>query len=110
MPITSRVITSKLFGEHDTGTVLKLDELSQDQSEQLNHAQTHNLSEERSVGFVNYELDIRGEQNLEAVSRKTLSFDKAKTSLDVPIQEIFCGVRKGLASRNERNSNVMIFT
>ena len=30
----------------------------------------HNLGEERNVGMVNYELDIRGKQNLESASRK----------------------------------------
>ena len=61
------------FGEKmsdDTGTVLKLCYLDDEKINQLNQVQIHNLSEEQSVGFVNYELDIRRKQNLESVSRK----------------------------------------
>ena len=35
-----------------------------------NKAPLHNLGEERSVGLINYELSIRGKENLEASSRK----------------------------------------
>ena len=54
----------------DTGTVLKLCVLDDEKINQLNQVQIHSLSEEQSVGFVNYELDIRGKQNLESVSSK----------------------------------------
>ena len=59
------------FGEkkdNDTGTVLKICVVGKEKLEQLDKVQIHNLSEERSVGFINYELDILGKQNLEAVS------------------------------------------
>jgi hypothetical protein len=32
----------------------------------------HNLNEERSVGFINYEISIRGKQNLESASQKMI--------------------------------------
>ena len=38
----------------------------------LDKVPVHNLSEERSVGFVNYELHIRGRHNLECVSKKMI--------------------------------------
>ena len=47
-----------------------MSELSQDQLKQLDQAQIHNVNSERLVGYTNYEIDIRGKQNLEAVSRK----------------------------------------
>ena len=48
----------------DTGTVLKSGDLDDENINQLNQVQIHNLSEEQSVGFVNYELDFCGKQNL----------------------------------------------
>ena len=54
----------------DTGTVLKLYDLDDEKINQLNQVQIQNLSEEQSVGFVIYELDLREKQNLESVSRK----------------------------------------
>ena len=56
--------------DDDTGTVLKISKLSKENLLQLDQVQIHNLGEERSVGFLNYEIDIRGKQNLEAASRK----------------------------------------
>ena len=38
--------------------------------EKLKRAPVHNLGEERSVGFVNYELSLRGERFLESASKK----------------------------------------
>ena len=61
------------FGERkdaDTGTVTKISTLSEEKMEILDNVQTHNLGQERNVGFVNYELGIRGKHNLEAASRK----------------------------------------
>ena len=37
---------------------------------QFNQVQVHSLSEERSLGFANYKLDVCGTQNLGSVSRK----------------------------------------
>ena len=45
--------------------------MSEDQLKILDaNVQVHNLGEERNVGLVNYELSIRGKNNLESVSRK----------------------------------------
>ena len=41
--------------------------------EKLNKVAVHNLNEERSMGFVNYDLHIRGKHCLEAASRKISS-------------------------------------
>ena len=54
----------------DTETVTKISILTEENIKNLDNVQIHNLSEERSVGYVNYELGIRGKQNLEAASRK----------------------------------------
>ena len=69
----------------DTGTVLKICDLNDENMDQLDSVQIHNLGEERSVGFINYELDIRGKQNLESVSRKMVlnkSFDLTENLTD----------------------------
>ena len=61
------------FGEKksgDTETVLKLRDLDDEKISQLNQVQVHSLSEEQSVGFANYKLDISATQNLESVSCK----------------------------------------
>jgi hypothetical protein len=63
------------FGPHqdeDTGKLLKISEFIKDDAnrQKLNKAQIHNLNEERSVGFINYELSIRGKNNIEAASKK----------------------------------------
>ena len=50
---------------------------------ELDQAQVNNLNEERSVGFLNYELDIRRKQHLEAASRKMV-LNKAAYLIDVP--------------------------
>ena len=49
--------------------VLKLCDLKNDEKfNHLNQVQIHNLSKEQSVALENFELDIRGKQNLESVS------------------------------------------
>ena len=69
--------------DDDTGTVLKICNLSL--IAELDQAQVHNLNEERSVGFLNYELDIRGKQHLEAASRKMV-LNKAADLIDVLVR------------------------
>ena len=55
----------------DTGTPLKISSVTDDaKRRKLNKAPHHNLNEERSVGIINYEVNIRGKQNLESASRK----------------------------------------
>ena len=48
----------------------------------LNQVQNHNLSQERSVGFVNFELEICGKQNLESVSRKMVLIKSADLTIN----------------------------
>ena len=53
--------------------------------EQLNKASVHNLTKERSVGSTNNEINIRGKQNLESVSRNLIlnkSFDLIENNLE----------------------------
>ena len=51
----------------DTGTVLKIS--SVEDASKLSNVPVHNLSEERSVGMLNYELDIRGKDNFSTGSQ-----------------------------------------
>ena len=54
-------------------SVLKISTVDTDTLEKLDRSvQVHNISEERNVGAVNYELKIRGKENLNAVSRKVV--------------------------------------
>ena len=46
----------------------------------LNEAVIHNLNEERSVGFIGYEIQIRGKRNLESASKKMV-FNKSSDIL-----------------------------
>ena len=57
--------------DEDTGTVLKLSSLSQEEVQKMDDGkvQVHNLGEERTVGCFNYEISIRGKSNLETASR-----------------------------------------
>ena len=53
------------FGEKandDTGSVLKLSTLNEDEVEKMNKVQVHNIGKERSVGFFNYEIGFRGKK------------------------------------------------
>ena len=68
-----------LFGfgpqkDDDTGKLLKISDFIKNDADRLklNKAQVHNLNEERSVGFINYELAIRGKNNIEAASKKMI--------------------------------------
>ena len=50
---------------------MKINALDKHQMNKLEkHGQVHNLGEERIVGLLNYELAIRGKQNLGTASRK----------------------------------------
>ena len=71
------------FGDQaddDTGCVLKISSLTPNEIENLNTVQTHNIGEERSVGFFNYEIGLRGKKNVDAVSRKMI-LNKSKDLL-----------------------------
>ena len=67
----------KIFGFsdkscRDTGPVLKMSDLDEEELNVLNTVQVHNLGKERNVGLFNYEISIRGKKNCEAASRQLL--------------------------------------
>ena len=66
---------------NDTDTTLKIEGVSQAKRRKLVNAPIHILNEERSVGFINYEISIRGKQHLEAPSRKMI-INKSSDILD----------------------------
>ena len=55
--------------DDDTKTVLKISNLDQDSLNKLNKVPIHNLGEERAVGMINHELQIRGKPFIETCSR-----------------------------------------
>ena len=56
---------------NETGSVLKIANVNEETLGKLDKfVAVHNLGEERNVGMVNYEIDIRGKRNLESASRK----------------------------------------
>ena len=68
----------------------------------LEKAPVTNLAEERSVGFINYELNLRGKEHLESVSKKMIlskgkdfikcsSADIKLTDFRKPAKESFSG-------------------
>ena len=64
-----------LFGfgpkaDEDTKTLLKVSEVDGAKRQKLRQAPVHNLNEEGSVGFVNYEIHVRRKKNLSSVSTK----------------------------------------
>ena len=56
----------------------------------LKKAPIHNLNEERSVGFINYEISIRGKQHVESASRKML----INKSIDIALKSELNGEKK----------------
>ena len=58
------------FADDETNKVLKISTLESSKRCKLNQAPVHNLNEERSVGWVNHEISIRGKKHLESVSKK----------------------------------------
>ena len=54
----------------DTKTLLKVSTVKGQKKQKLQQLPIHNLNEERSVGFVNYEIQIRGKRHLSSVSTK----------------------------------------
>ena len=65
----------------DTGTVLSMTTVEEPKRRKSSKAQVHNLNEERSVGFINYEISIKVKRFLETASRKML-INKCKDILD----------------------------
>ena len=64
-----------------TWTVLKMTTVEEPKRRKLSKAPVHNLNEERSVAFINYEISIWGKRFLETASRKMLT-NKSKDILD----------------------------
>ena len=62
----------------DTGTLLKISSVTN--FDKLDKVPIHNLGEERSVGFINHELGLRGKSNLECASRQMI-LNKSKDLL-----------------------------
>ena len=54
----------------DTGHALKISALKEDEMKILDKVIVHNIGEERNVGLCNFEISIRGKNNLNSVSRK----------------------------------------
>ena len=51
--------------------VAKISTMNKEELEILDkNVQIHNIGEERNVGMINYELKIRGKENIDTVSRK----------------------------------------
>ena len=77
----------------NTGTLLKISSVTDEaKRRKLNRAAIHNLNEERSVGFINYEIHIRGKQCLESASKKMVinrSIDLLETSEPVKIKKFW---------------------
>ena len=60
------------FGPHakeDTGPLLKICDLTEEELNDLDQVSTDNLFSERGVGFFGYELGIRGKTKFEKCSR-----------------------------------------
>ena len=53
---------------------MKISQLEETEIEHVNQSKVpiHNIGEERSVGFFNYEIGIRGKENVESASRKMI--------------------------------------
>ena len=65
--------------EEDTGTILKIEGISQVKRMKLMKAPIHNLNEERNIGFINYKISIRGKRYLEAAKQ---AINKSSDLLD----------------------------
>ena len=71
-----------LKATEETGTVLlKMTTVEEPKRRKLSKSPVHNLNEERSVGFISYEISIWGKRFLETASRKML-INKSKDILD----------------------------
>ena len=75
--------------DEDTGTV-KISDLDGAKHRKLNQAPVHNLNEERSVGFINYELEIRGKKHLESASKKMVLNKSVDLLMDCDSAAVKC--------------------
>ena len=67
---------------------MKLSDLDGAKRQKLNQAPVHNLSEERSVGLFNYEIQIRGQKHMESVSRKMVINESIDLLTSRPAKDI----------------------
>ena len=86
--------------DDDTKTLLKVSAVSQQKKQKLQQAPVHNLNEERSVGSVNYEIQIRGKKNLNTVSKKII-INKGKDLLEAVNPNEMKKFRKAAAAIKE---------
>lgn len=74
-----------------SNNVLKISTVDENTLSTLDeNAQVHNISEERNVGMVGYELLIRGKENLHSVSRKVVinkSIDLMKDNMSTDFRK-----------------------
>ena len=59
---------------NDTGSVVKISQLEETETEHMKQSKVpiHDIGEERSVWFFNYEIRIRRKKNVESASRKMI--------------------------------------
>ena len=62
---------------------MKISDLNEAKRQKLKSVPAHNLNEERSAGWFNYEIDIRGHQHMESVPRKMI----LNKSVDILLSE-----------------------
>ena len=64
--------------DDDIWSLVKVADATEEEMEELNKTAIHDLREERSIGSINNELEVRGKRNKESVLRKLVlnkSFD-----------------------------------
>ena len=69
--------------DSETGSVLKISNLDTAKRQKLDAAPIHNLTEERSVGSFNYEIDFRGHQHMEMSKNPNEIFKFAKPAAKI---------------------------
>ena len=86
----------------DTGHVLKISTLSEDEMKVLDKVMVHNIGEERNVGLCNFEVSLRGKENLTSVSRKMI-LNRSADLIDEREPGDFKNFRKEAAAIKEIN-------
>ena len=57
----------------NTDTIVKVCELNEGKRRKIDDTPLHNIKEERNVGFINYEVKIRGKKELESASNLVIN-------------------------------------
>lgn len=55
---------------NNTGTILSISNLTNEELTPTDKVQVHNINQERSVEFINCEIDIHSKKNSDSVSKK----------------------------------------